>query len=368
MARARGAAGTSRHLLSTLKGALRQHAPLSERVLVAVSGGQDSVALAVALHELYARGSLRSALTLAHCNHGWAGDCAGAAHVCALAVRLRTPLLIARGTDVSATEAGAREWRYAALRTLADAAGARDVLVAHTRTDRAETALINLAAGAGAGGVGAMRAVRAMGDGFRVLRPLLGVTREQTEIYCRERGVPVWKDPYNKKMCFARARVREIVMPVLRDRLNPRVEEAFARAAVTLRDDADALDEIAGDLFNKAVRVRDGAVVVRRALLLGIHVAIQRRVLRRVLKLVARPGAHPCSFAHVEALCVLLTKDVGNRAPSLQGGAVAYVDDEDCIVLSGGYIGQLPCVLDDAFIAIEDKNYEPIVLAEGESG
>lgn len=329
----------ARRILNALRGSIKKHGPLSDRLIVAISGGQDSVALAGALGELSASGFLRSSISIAlvHCNHGWPGDDSAAAHVALLSTQLRIPLTVIRGRDVPITEAGAREWRYASLCIAADDMGTRDVLVAHTRTDLAETALLNIVAGAGADGVGAMRAERYLSPRHRILRPLLSVTRADTAAFCDSRNLPIWNDPYNQAD-FARNRVRSRVMPLLRRELNPQVERALARNAQLLRDDADALEVISAEAFGGSVHVEDDTVVVSRALVRKLPRALQRRVFRRVLAVVAKEGSHPCSFAHVEALCSLLHKPAGARALSLQGGAEARVDDNDRVVLSGGFI------------------------------
>lgn len=331
--------GNATCLINVLRRALEKHGPLSPHVLVAVSGGQDSLALATALHHLKHTNAVASTISLAHCNHSWPGDDEAAAHVVSFATRMRIPLAVVRGRSVPITEASARDWRYSALCSIADTVGAGDILVAHTRTDLAETALLNIAAGAGADGVGAMRPVRPLSDRHRLLRPLLQVSRKDTADFCREHSVSVWNDPYNEAN-FARNRVRARVIPMLEKELNPKVERSLARNAVLLRDDADALELIATDVFESAVQIEHNRITVRRHVLLGYHLAIQRRVFRRVLALIAREGAHPCSFAHVEALCNLLVATPGTRSASLQGGAEARVDEDDCIVLQGGYIQQ----------------------------
>lgn len=304
-------------------------------MLVAISGGQDSIALASALSQIP---ELSSRITLAHCNHGWFGDDSAAAHVSLIAWRLNIPLYITRGHDVPLTEAGARLWRYAALENIADSCGAGDIVVAHTRTDLAETALLNLTSGAGADGIGAMRAARPLSSRHRLLRPMLDVTRDETAAFCASRSLPVWTDPYNSAN-FARNRVRSRVFPMLRSELNPQVERALARNALLLRDDADALELLTRDVFGRAVLTGgDSELIIRRDFVRPLHIALQRRLFRQVLTLVAKSGSHPCSFAHVESLCSLLDKPPGSRAASLQGGAQACVNHDDEIVLSGGHI------------------------------
>ncbi len=325
---------TSRRFIAAVRNGLNSHRPLSSRILVGISGGQDSVALASALNHLP---ELSKRITLAHCNHGWPGDDAAAVHVSLIAWLLRLPLHIIRGRDVPLNEAGARHWRYAALQSIADSCGAGDIVVAHTRTDLAETALINLTSGAGADGVSAMRAERSLSPRHRLLRPMLDLSRAETADFCSSCSLPVWVDPYNSAD-FVRNRVRSRVFPILRDELNPQVERALARNAHLLRDDADALELLTRDVFVKAVLSCGADLRIRRHLVRPLHIALQRRLFRQVLGLVAKSGSHPCSFTHVESLCGLLDKPPGTRAVSLQGGAEACVNRDDEIVLSGGHL------------------------------
>lgn len=144
-------------------------------------------------------------------------------------------------------EGAARAARYGALTAHADHRNAV-VLLGHTRDDQAETVLLGLARGSGIRSLAGMSAVR---HPFR--RPLLDVTRAQTQQACLAEGLGVWDDPHNSDPAYARVRVRREVLPVLERELGPGIAAALARTARLARQDADALDTLAAELYRCAV-------------------------------------------------------------------------------------------------------------------
>uniref|UniRef100_UPI0026115966 tRNA lysidine(34) synthetase TilS n=1 Tax=uncultured Citricoccus sp. TaxID=614031 RepID=UPI0026115966 len=138
-------------------------------------------------------------------------------------------------------EADARTARYAALRAAARRAGAQAVLLAHTRDDQAEQVLLGLARGSGTRSLAGMPASRGL-----LVRPLLGLARQDTEAICRWAGIRWWQDPANADPAFLRSRVRTRVMPLLEDPvagIGPGIAAALARSAEIAAEDADALEQ-----------------------------------------------------------------------------------------------------------------------------
>ena len=217
-----------------------------ELVLVACSGGADSLALAAATAFAAPRLGLRAgAVTV---DHGLQPRSAErAAKVAALLgelgldpVRSAAVTVPQAGPGAKGPEAAARVARYGALDAAAAEYGAAAVLLGHTLDDQAETVLLGLARGSGGRSLAGMPARRGP---YR--RPLLAVRRAATAAACAELGLEPWQDPHNADFRFARARVRHQVMPALEAALGPGVAEALARTAGQLRADAECLDDLA---------------------------------------------------------------------------------------------------------------------------
>ena len=226
-----------------------------DTVLVACSGGADSLALASAA--VFEGHKLGLRVVGATVDHGLQpGSADQAARVVAQ--------LVALGVDETATvrvevvgagegpEAAARQARYDVLEQLRDHAGATLVLLGHTRDDQAETVLLGLARGSGARSLAGMRRTF---DHYA--RPLLDVTRDETVAACRVEGLEPWPDPHNDDPRFTRVRVRRTVLPALEDNLGPGVAAALARTADQVRDDVDALDALAQAAYDD-LRVTGG--------------------------------------------------------------------------------------------------------------
>ncbi len=188
-------------------------------------------------------------------------------------------------------EAAAREARYAALAQIAEHFNAHVVLLGHTLDDQAETVLLGLARGSGARSLAGMRPAI---DGL-FHRPLLEVTRAQTEAACSAQGIEFWTDPHNSDPRFTRARVRQEMMPLLERELGPGVAAALARTADQLRADADHLD-LEAARAGESARLDDGLSIVA---LEAMSAAIRTRVLRLAA---LEAGALPAELFHSHVL------------------------------------------------------------------
>jgi tRNA(Ile)-lysidine synthase len=280
-------------------------------LLVACSGGADSLALALAAVNVGRRRGLPVAAAVV--DHGLQPSSAEqsattASTLTALGVADVTVRTVTVVTTGSGPEAAARAARY---RALEDAASARraTVLLGHTRDDQAETVLLGLARGSGARSLAGM-APRS-GLGGRWLRPLLGLSRELTERACRENDLVPWRDPHNVDPSFARVRVRQTVLPVLEAELGPGIAAALARTATLARDDADLLDALAAD-------ADPGTAALDCGLLDGLPAALRRRVLGRWLRL--EHGLGDLSAGHLFAVEALITDWHGQVGVDLPGG------------------------------------------------
>jgi len=279
-------------------------------VLIAVSGGADSLALAQAVA---ATGRPCAAAII---DHGVQDDsaevAARAAGACAL---LGIDPVVVKRVDASAKgsgpEAAARDARRSALEGIADRLGAAVILLAHTRDDQAETVLLRLARGSGARALSGMAAV----DGLW-RRPLLDLPRDLVRASLE--GVPAWSDPHNDDPRYARVRVRRDVLPALVDGLGPAVVDSLARSARLLRDDADALDSWADREWQR-LGTCGGEVDWEIDDLVALPRAVRTRLLRRACLWCGSP-ATDLTADHVESAEALVSDWHGQGALAMPGG------------------------------------------------
>ncbi|WP_407361295.1 tRNA lysidine(34) synthetase TilS [Microbacterium sp. LBN7] len=258
--------------------------PEGSTVIVALSGGADSLALAAATaFEASKRGIPATSVTV---DHGLQVDSAEvAARAASIATGLGLEAIVVR-VDVDGEggpEAAAREARYRVLRDAATERGASAVLLGHTLDDQAETVLLGLARGSGAASLQGMAPAREDEDGLRWLRPLLGVRRETTRAFCTASDLDPWDDPHNLDDRFARVRVRERVLPVLEAELGPGIAEALARTAEQLREDAEAFDEMIHETIEDIVEHAEAGISVSVAALAANPAALRNRIIRLVV-------------------------------------------------------------------------------------
>lgn len=291
------------HLLDRrVASALRAHRLITrgEKILVAVSGGPDSVALLRSLHALSSR--WRLSLTVIHCDYGLRGaeSDGDAGFVRELCERLALPFILRRMESrrapgmSSSLQARAREARYRLFCDLAQDLKFDRVALGHTADDQAETLLLRLLRGSGLRGMTGMSPVR---DGFFV-RPLLQLTRREILDYLDERGQAFRTDSSNAKDLYLRNRVRREVVPVL-NTLAPGAVRRLARQADLVRDDEAALHALTLDRW-ETVRQRESAdaIELNRQVFVKESRALQRRLVRmaveRLLPGLPPPPSMPC--------------------------------------------------------------------------
>jgi tRNA(Ile)-lysidine synthase len=297
--------------VAQVRSAVRPGLTASDRpVLVACSGGADSLALAAAVaFEAPRAGVPAGAVTI---DHGLQPGSAERAEATALVLRRigLDPVTVVR-VDVGAAggpEAAARTARYAALAAAAD--GAR-IALGHTLDDQAETVLLGLGRGSGPRSVAGMVEHRTT-DGVHWWRPLLGVRRETTRAACTALELPVWDDPWNTDPAFRRVRLRTEVLPLLEDVLGGGVAPALARTAALLREDLDALDALAD------AQRADWEEDLPAAEVAALPDALRRRVLRGWLR---SAGVPDLQAVHLAAVDALLQRWHGQGRVDLPGGA-----------------------------------------------
>ena len=246
-------------------------------VLVALSGGPDSLALGAATAFEAPRAGLRAGAVIV--DHGLQpGSAAAAAQAAAAATALGlTPVLVKTVTVGAAggPEAAARTARYAAIDRAAAETNAAAVLLGHTLDDQAETVLLGLARGSGAASLQGMAPATGL---YR--RPLLGIRRATTVAACADAGLEPWLDPQNEDAAFTRVRVRKTVLPALEAELGPGIPEALARTAEQLREDSDALDHFAQEIAEDLAEHSEAGISLPVAALHANPAALRQRLIR----------------------------------------------------------------------------------------
>ncbi len=281
-------------------------------VVVACSGGADSLALLGILHAI--SDDLGLVLHAAHFDHRMRASSARDARlVQKVASEVRLPSHVGAAARAPRSEREAREARYRFLRGIARETGAKAIALGHTQDDQAETVLLHLVRGSGVVGLAAMRPRR-----DDLARPLLCLARAETAAYAKAMGLRAAQDPSNRSERYARNLVRLRVLPLL-ERVNPKTREALARLAENAALLADALRAGAEDALRDAL-VGEGDGVV-----LDLHrLAREDAIASEALALAAeRAGAGSLSERHRRALLALARDDRGSARVDLPHGVVA---------------------------------------------
>jgi len=287
-----------------------------ELVLVAVSGGADSLALAAAAgFEAPRLGARVGAVIVEHglqeATRAVASETAAKLRDLALDPVEIVEVSVGRTGGI---EAAAREARYAALSNAARAAGAVAVLLGHTLNDQAETVLLGLARGSGLRSVAGMAPATAAA-GFSYLRPLLGISRATTEQFCVDSGLTFWVDPHNSNQEFTRVRVRGQALPALEQALGPGIAESLARTAQLIQQDLEYLEQASELAFKELAKLGPTGVTLPVSGLAALAPAILGRVIHRAATVV---GGQPTK-ASVDEIAQLVHNWHGQKELTLPG-------------------------------------------------
>jgi tRNA(Ile)-lysidine synthase len=290
-----------------------------ETVLVAVSGGADSVALLDILVQLDTEGLQ---LVVAHLNHGLRGaeSDGDEAFVAALAAGYGLPFVVrrsdvaslAKSAKLSLEEAGRRE-RYAFFAETARARGAASIALAHHLDDQAETVLIRLLRGAGGAGLSAMGSCSA----GMLKRPLLPVSRAAIERYLKARGLSHRTDASNADTAILRNSIRHELIPFLR-KYNPKISQRLAATAEILACDEELLEQLTDAAYGRLAHREAGSITLDVEKLSGEPRGLRLRLYRRALAELRGDLKH-ISSAHLEAIDRLVASDRPNARLKLPG-------------------------------------------------
>ena len=306
-----------------------------ETVIVAVSGGADSTALLLALHELRSANKLGVTLCVAHLDHHLRKSSGKDARwVAELAEKLGYECVIGHSkvaelarSSANNLEQTAREARYKFLERTAKRKSAKYVLTGHTMDDQAETVLLRLMRGSASSGLGGMELLRPLGknSAIKLVRPLLWARRNETETYCRVRKTEFLQDEMNDDQKFARVKVRKQLLPMMQT-FNNKVVEALSRTASQLREDAAVLLNDSDALLKQAAVLdqldedETPAPVLDVKVLAAAPPALRRRALRQWIS-DGRGSSRRLEMVHLLAVEKLLEGTAGGRVVELPGGS-----------------------------------------------
>jgi tRNA(Ile)-lysidine synthase len=283
-----------------------------QKLLIAVSGGADSLALAAAC-EFEAK-KLRVKIAAAVIDHSLQKDsdklaAQTAKTLTALGFEEVVVKKIAVG-KAGGPEAAARTARYTALETIRQQTKSHFVLLGHTSSDQAETVLLGLVRGSGANSLSGM----AQRTGL-LLRPLLGIERITTEAFCKDSGIKYWSDPQNKDEKFLRVMIRYKVLPFLELLLGGSVAKSLIRTADQLREDGQYLDSQADKSFNRCAKVSPSGISFDALVIGKLPTAILNRVIKKALDAFGSES----SRTHVLAVSDLVLSWHGQKPLALPG-------------------------------------------------
>jgi tRNA(Ile)-lysidine synthase len=296
--------------------------PDGATLLVAVSGGQDSMALVGLLQDLKRLHHWQLQL--------WHGDHRLRVHSSQQASELRQwaeqqglPVQIEVWQEPQPAEAAARAWRYNALEAAARTCGASHVVTGHTASDRAETLLLQLARGSHRRGLASLRPQRALTPGLTLVRPLWLFSRLETAQIREQLDLPLWPDASNEDPCYSRNRMRQQVMPVLEE-LHPGASRRISGVAERLAQEQQSQDELmdlalAGLLANRQAPEQ----ALQRRALLALQAANQRQLLQHWLGL---QGVSPLPAEQLRSLLHRLEPMQGPGSHALAGGLHLHWD------------------------------------------
>lgn len=318
--------GYNNKLLRTVEQTVTTYGMLKPRdsVLVGVSGGPDSVALFHVLLTLVSRFSL--SLGVAHLNHCLRQNDSDkdAEFVASLAGRFDIPFYVHKA-DVRryqlenklSLEEAARRVRHTFLNKEAEKNRFNKIALGHHFDDNAELVLMNLFRGSGPLGISGIPPVR---DG-KIIRPLIQSSRSQIIAFLNQNGLKYISDTSNRDTRFLRNRIRHDLIPLLKTSYNPKISQSLNRLASIIRSEEEWIEDVIHPLFEKAaINIQDGQIALSVSILKGVHIAAQRRIIRKAISKI-KGDLRRISFTHIDSAIDLVE----------YGPTYGNIDLPDCI-------------------------------------
>lgn len=322
-------------LVDEVKSTINKYGMLDggETVLIAVSGGPDSLALLYILNELTPEYDL--SLHVFHLNHMMRGQAGAgdAAFVEQTAEGLDLPSTIMEAdvpayikSNKTSPEDGARQVRYCLMEEVAAEIGADRVALGHTADDRVETYLMRIIRGAGLDGLRSIPPVN--GD---IIRPLIATTRDSILDYCAHEGLRPRTDETNREAVFLRNKIRGELIPFLESEFNPAIKEEIRRQIDTIEADVELLDELTEIAWDSAAEIKEERVVLGRPAFLGFPLSIRRRLIRLAsVELTGEPS--PLDFQNASDILEKVVFGASGSALDLPEGLSARREYDTIII------------------------------------
>ena len=294
--------------------------PRGAQLLLAISGGQDSMALLGLLSDLQRLHHWQ--LRLWHGNHRLRPDADRQADELAAWAQDRGLLIqVDHWEEPRADEAAARAWRYTALEAAARCHGVNYVATGHTASDRAETLLLQLARGSHRRGLASLRPSRPLAAAIQLVRPLLLFSRAETDRITAELNLPLWLDGSNAEPHYSRNRIRQEVVPVL-EQLHPGASRRISGVAERLAQEHDSQQELAQLALDGLV---SSSGALNRRALMALQPANRRLLLQRWLE---QQGHSPLPTEQLQGLIERLEPERGPGRTHLSGGMALHWNRE----------------------------------------
>ena len=304
-----------------------------EKIILAVSGGPDSIALLYLMNEL--QGELKCSFHIAHLNHQLRGEesDADAQFVIEQAQKLNIPITV-ESIDVKemimsreSLESGARRIRYDFYERVMSATKANKVAQGHTADDQVETVLMRLLRGSGSQGLSGIPPIR----DNKYIRPLIEISREEIEEYLDTINItPRW-DSSNLSTEYERNKIRHELLPLIENEYSPNIRNILQQTADILRADDDFLADLTKQAMDTCIKQDKKSLIINIPIFKNQHIAIQRRILRLAIESLLGDLLR-YDFDHIKNLLDLINKRQSGKSISLPRGIIAEKSYENLII------------------------------------
>jgi len=302
-----------------------------DAVLIGISGGIDSITLLYSLYFLSDK--LKCSLIVTHANHGLRGEQSDreAEFVRKIADELKLPFVIEKidvlgymGEKGLSKQAAARELRYDFFERASKKTSANKIALGHNADDQAETVLMRLLRGSGASGIAGMRAVR-----DKIIRPLIEIKRDEITEFVKEKRLRYVEDPSNLEPYYLRNKIRLNLIPLLKEEYNPNIVDTLRETAEIIRDEDEFLESYCSTILSDIIQSKGNeAIEIDVLKLKNFHIAIKRRIIRIVLKML-KGDLLKISVVHVEEILNSINKGFSGKSLNLPDGiCVLYEYDK----------------------------------------